>query len=271
MTGSWAEAVNLTQNAHSAEVPVCPPRITPVIRPFFGDCNQDSRCTASRVPTHKQAQAGAPSALRQSPASRRARRPRNRSAWQWRPCRRLWHQCPGSHRHGDHGIQASEARSLSSTSADHGSQCVSRSVSINAEKQLAAWCHYARQAHHGSRTPRRRWPAPPLIRAGAVLVHAAGPGGAPFAGEDGGARRVLRRPPSAPPRRNRCHFHHLAVSRCRAPRSSSSSKDQRPDCCSPILSVARRPVLRPWRALRGATGVSRSEHPVRRGRIVVVV
>ena len=63
-----------------------------------------------------------------------------------------------------------------------------RSLSTNAEKQVAARRHGAQQARHGSQSPRRRWPVSPLIRAGAVLVHVAGR----VAGEDGGAHRVLR-------------------------------------------------------------------------------
>jgi hypothetical protein len=78
-------------------------------------------------------------------------------------------------------------------------------VSTDADGQLTVWCHDAMQAHYRSRTPRLRWPASPLIRAGAALVHVAGRVGAPVAGEDGGAHLDLRAAAwCAPSRANGC-------------------------------------------------------------------
>ena len=70
-------------------------------------------------------------------------------------------------------------------------------VSTKADGQLTARCHDTGQAHHGLRTPRRRWPAAPPMRADAFPVHVAGRVGAPMAGEDVGAHRDRRRAPDA--------------------------------------------------------------------------
>jgi hypothetical protein len=136
--------------------------------------------------------------------------------------------------------------SASSASSACGPRFTARiaGVSTNADGQLTARCHDARQAHNGPRTPRRKWPTSPLIRAGAVLAHVAGRVGGPVAGEDGGGSpgpawtgggplvraAARKRMPDPSPGQH---------PRCRTPRSSNSSRDHPPKMAAvPILSVA---------------------------------
>ena len=114
-----------------------------------------------------------------------------------------------------------------------------RSLSTNAEKQVAARRHGAQQARHGSQSPRRRWPVSPLIRAGAVLVHVAGR----VAGEDGGAHRDWRRPSGDRLRAETGPISIIWTAPLPAPRFSNSSTDQRPVAYGPISAWRRLLVL----------------------------